>query len=581
METTHTNHLVRNGEPGTADRLPITVPQHGTLPPDGQPQNGHSSPNGHAVPSTGSGLAAPASPSPNGSAGSGLDHRLAAQAKTAAQAKRGPADETDTIARRRDEDGQPLPNRVVWLSPPLSSDARVKDTALQRTLGVIDAEFPARGGAFEHLFDDGVQAARQRHLDRERFEWEKLDNDNAEIERRNLALEARRAELEALRDAATAADRQTILALDEPLRQANQEAARACAAAGFDFDPQQPSSVHLMAHQPLSLHALSGGMSLPFEEADQHWGERIARITDIVSGVLFGTSVALLSGIIEASGLRSMDTGTLVIWLVFAGVGAALTVKASEAITGKVREVSERFWLGRPAREWWPMLGWAILAAGALLVVWIVVDANGLMKLAELHSRNGGGAAPLSPPVMFCLGAVAALPFVWFAVARGNKLGRFFAVRNRLLAEQAREFLERDAEIRSRPAFQEALRTIGCVMEIHHQRRALEARVAVTAEPFEVERRTLDAQKADPRSDLGTDAKLRLQDTQQDWAGATAEWAALRDDLLDEIEPRQNPARGAAAGDIARRNRTGLRAPRKKGWLSRIGEGIKRLFGRR
>ena len=481
------------------------------------------------------------------------------------------ARERDLIPRQRDEDNQPLPNRIVFQWPAMFSDRKIRDTAFAKPLDAIAEKNPGQAGMLEALWDESLLGLRQCHIDARTEALDKMNLENEETQRRNLALEGRRAEIEAECDKATQTDREALPALDEPLVGANAGAGKAMSLAGHEFDPAHPSTGTLLSHEPLDLHTLAGRHQLPFHEEDKDWGNRLALWTDIVSGALFGTSFALVCNIVQTSQLSAPG-----VWLpkalcvVMMVPGAAIALKVGETFAGWMRESRAIFWLGRPGDEVRRMNLMIALKALPVVALWIAVDGFGLMKMAALTGQNSGKqSAPLV--VTLALGAAVAIPFMWFALARGWRHGCFIGCLKRLLHEQEAEFAARDAGIRARPQTQEALARVADVLDLHRRMEWLKARIAQTGQPFHEKCAALDAQKREMRTDLNEAEQKLIQDADNDRIGGCGAWRDEFQNLLDQIEPIQ-PAQ-VRVGARTQSERTN-REPKRPGLLARLAQKV-------
>ena len=378
-----------------------------------------------------SGQPAPTQPqsSPNGGAPEpkaatpqrDLTARKEAQPHAHKVAELGTAGENDPLPPPMDKDGQPKQRRIVFQSPVPPSARPVKETARQKSIDEIAKVFPGRGNELEADLDDGVQSARDHLLEDERVAWERLGNENAEVERRNLALEARRAELETERDQLLQPDKERLLKLGEPLAQACGTAGATVTRAHGVFDPQNVDALVIRNSMAMPLPALAGRLALPLVPEDARFGEDMGRVLEIGSGMLFGTSMGLMAGFFEVSALQGLRPGTLVVWLIWMGLGAVVTTEASHALVASAAHTNELRWVGQSPKVWGPASLRTTLEATAVLAIWAMVDGNGIMKGVSLLAANNGGSANWLLPVTAGLASVVGL--VGFCLWRGKRQG--------------------------------------------------------------------------------------------------------------------------------------------------------------
>ncbi len=523
-----------------------------------------------------------ATSAPSGEPPRDLQRRLEAQPHAQSLPEATEARERDAIPRRRDDEGRPIPNTVVFHWPALFSGRTLRETALARAFDALGEKLPVRTALLEAQWDDALLPVRERHIRANDEAWERLRLENEETQRRNLALEARREELERERDAATRANREALDALAAPLEAANHAASDALARAGHPFDPSAPSTETLLAHEPLSLRTLAGALSLPFDENDRDWGEHLVRWSSLASGAVLGTSVVLLTGLLQTSQLTSSGNWLAkALWLFFVAVGYGVAHEILEALTSGARDVWSRFWMRRAASEWRPL---AYALGGQTLViafVWSLVDGFGLAKLGALKGLTGGTAHSIPIVAIAATGLVVSLPFLFFALARGAVQGRFHGLLNVLLHEQEAEFCARDAEIRSRPEVQAALARVADVLDLHREAGLLRERIETTAALFETERAVLEAQKCAMRRALSEEERQLIQDSHNDWVGACGAWRGEFEQLLAAIEPLPAPGQWNV-GDRTDTERTPSRSGQatRRGWLARLGERVRGWFHR-
>ena len=519
-----------------------------------------------------SGHPAPVQPkaSPNGGAPQpktatpDLTTRKEAQPHAHKVAKLGKAGENDPLPPSFDDEGQPKTRRIVFQSPTPPSARPVKDTARKQGIEEIAKEFPGRAAELEAELDDGVQAARDRHLDDERAAWERLENENAEVERRNMALETRRAELETERDEAIQPDKERLLKLQEPLAQACGHAGAAVTRAHGVFDPENVDALVIRNSMAMPLAALAGRLALPLVPEDRDWGENVARWTDIGSGMLFGTSLGLLAGFFEVSALQTLQPGPLAMWLISMGLGSVVTVEASHSLVGSAARLSELRWVGQDAKGCAPALLRLTGETAALLTIWTMVDGHGIMKSVSLHAANNGGGGG-GAMMTLAAGAAAAVPFVAFALTRGSRQGRLRGVTLKLQGAQ-------EDELRARSEVAEAMAAVSQVTEIERQQWVVSERIAQMCQPFEVELSRLAALVREPRFDLHESEKQKLRKTHDEWFEAFGDWKAEWRRLIDLVEPLRGKPRSKPNGERVTRqggSRLGLWERLKDWWQQR------------
>lgn len=470
-------------------------------------------------------------------AASNAERRLASQRRERTASLNLTGRESDPLSRLRDKWGNPIGRLHVGVIPAMPDDKKVEETRLARVFELLQETMPIRANKLARDYDHVVREQLVRLREMVRQAKDELNAFNAEIVRRNQALEARKAELEMQRDGATETDRNAVVALDSPLAQAHQAAAEKVALAGGAYEPQNPAAECVLRHTCQPLLVLAGEHGLPYDESDAHWSDTASQVANVLTGILFGTSLAILPGIVDADELKSGQTSTIIVWALFAAIGWAITHKAGEFLAGWARDVSERYWLGRPASEWGKVLAVTIIKAVAVYFVWTVVDSKGLMKLAELNGATGAGGHQMGALATWALGSVVSLAFVGAAITKGAYKGRYLGVRNRLLGLQEAAFQLLDEKIRACPLVQAALNAIARVQELTREKAMLETRVVQVAAPFNEEITRLEAEKEEPCDDVSPDVKTRLQDAFDDWHIANSAWERQLDDAIEQAEP--------------------------------------------
>lgn len=497
--------------------------------------------------------------------------RQAAQPHAHEPADLGVAGENDPLPPPLDKDGLPKQRPIVFISPVPPSANPVKDTARQRVIQKLEEHFPLRAPELEADLDEGVQAQRERHLDLERREWEQLTHSNAEIERRNLAIEARRAELERERDAASADDRERLQKVHEELQAANQQAATAVPRAHGVFDASRVEINAIRDSMRWSVMALAGRLGLPFAPDDEHWGENAEKWTDPASGALFGTSLGVMIGVVELSSLKSLRIGAFVMWAVMMLVGLAVAVESGRALEGGAARLQAARRLKAPASEWLPILAVLMFKTVVIVSAWTWVDAHGLMKVLNMAAANMG-RGPVSPLVGLAAGTAISVSFAAFALERGTKRSNWSTVKTLLEAAQ-------EDDLRTRTEVSEALDAVGQVIESQRQQSSLLERIAQIEAPFNAETARLASFVREPRLGLDESAHQRLRQSHDCWAASFGSWKGSLEQLLDEAEPLKGPAspfRGQQQGE----QETTRRPVPRQGWFARLGKKVRGWFGR-
>lgn len=505
-----------------------------------------------------------AAPSDSATPQPDLTTRKEAQPHAHKVAKLGAAGENDPLPPQLDKDGQPKTRRIVFQAPTPPSARPIKETARQRGIEEMGKEFPVHASELEAEFDEGVQAARVRHLDDERALWERLENENEEVERRNLALEAQRAELEGERDQLIQPDKEQQLKLQESLAQACGTAGASVTRAHGVFDPQNVDALVVRNSMAMPLAALAGRLALPFVPSDETFGEKFGRVAEIGSGILFGTSMGLLAGFFEASAIQGLRPGTLVVCLIWMGLGVVVATEASHALVASAAHANELRWVGQSPKVWKAASLRTAFEAAVLLTIWSVVDGHGIMKGVSLFATNNGSSVNLLLPL--AAGAAMVVAFVGCALWRGQRQGRLRGVTLKLQGVQ-------EDELRARPEVAQAMAAVSRVSEIERQQRVVGERIEQTRQPFDGEIARLVTLVKEPRFDLHESDKRRLEKTHDEWFESFRDWKSFWRHLAGLVEPLRGKARSGVSGERVSRqsgSQSGL-CDRIKGWWARRG----------
>lgn len=495
-----------------------------------------------------------------------VETRAEAQPKAAKAANRAEGNLNDPISRPRDEEGQPKPRPLVYLSPGLLSGRSLQDTNLPRLLEVIAKAFPAQAEKLAFLYEDGVRFNKTQFDDLDRLAREELANGNAEIERRNRALTALQGRLEREMQARTKSEEAALLALDNPLSTAHREAAKAVSGAGGDYDPAQPNSDCVLRARPLPLQVVTGINGLPWTPSDN--SKRIPswllHILKFGVGAAIGVSVGLLVPFFEPSNIGQKGGEVLV----SLGLGYIAAAGGGMAVRGFTAQASERYWLARFGKFgpmfWVPATILAGGVAGVLMIVEAVAETLGLLGAAKIGAENNGGET-LPWFVFFSVGLLVTVGYIGVMAIEGARDGRSDVIHNRAQALQHEEFVPRDKEERADEKVRNALEKLAVVREVGRQVAALQTRIQTLCEPFQLKIEKLETLKREPQNGLSPATLELLRDAHDNWAGPNGDWLACLDRLLTEIEPI-GAARRRDVGDY-RRNASN---PQRRGFLARL-----------
>ena len=465
----------------------------------------------------------------------GLLRRLAAQWRAPGQAGRGVSEQHDPLTRERDAHGNPKPRIEVFLAPPATDDKPLETTPLKGALDVVAAQSPGRAAWLHHFYNHRVQPALARLHDVVREEWERVFKANAEVERHNAALTAHQADLEVERDEATRVDREALVVLDSPLAESHGVAAEKVALAGGSYDPQNPSPSCVLRHQPLDLRAIAGRDAIPYPEDNAHvkLSHTASLVLSGLIGTMVGVSVGIIAGVLHASRL-----GTELPQLAgCALLGSGAAFAGGRFVKGLFYESANLRAMGKSASSWMSAFGLGTLASAAIVVIEAVVEQQGLLKLAALQTAFGGSQA--GGAVFFAVGMLFGLPYIGAYAYTGWAEGTNAGALNRLQGIQETEFRTLNDEVRSRPTVQSALNAIARVVELLHEKAALETRVEATAAPFNAEIAQCEAGKREPQHELDTSARYRIQDAYDNWNGAQLLFDRQFEESLYGAEPTQ------------------------------------------
>lgn len=464
-----------------------------------------------------------------------LLRRLSAQRRAPGQSERGMADQHDPLTRRRDTQGNPLPRVEAFLAPPAADDKPLETTPMRGALEVIAAQAPGRAAWLHHFYNHRVQPALTRLNDVVRDEWELVAKSNAEIERHNVALTARQADLDGDRDEATLPDRQAIEALGKPIGEAHRDAAEKVSLAGGSYDPSNPSPDCVLRHKPLDLRAIAGRDGLPHHEDNVHvkLSQTMALALSGLVGTMVGVSVGIIGGVLHAA--RLADELPQLAGCALLGSGAALA--GGRWVKGLFYESAQMRAMGKPASSWVPAFALGTAAGASIIVIEAVVEQQGLLKLSALQNAFGGSGA--GGAIFFAVGMLFGLPYIGAYAYSGWAEGTNAGTRNRLEGIRETEFRAQDDKVRALPVVQTALDAIARVNELGREKSALETRVEATAAPFNAEIAACEADKREPRHELDTPARHRIQDAYDNWNGAQLLFDRQFEEALHGAEPAQ------------------------------------------
>jgi len=350
----------------------------------------------------------------------------------------------------------------------------------------------------------------------------------------NGEIESAQAGLESDRDAATTDDRQAILDLDSPIADAHQDAAQKVAAAGGTYDASNPlDEKAVLRHERIPLEALAARIDAPMPTLESirtaNW---FGWLMVAIVGLLMGLSIGIISGICQPDP-RSLCNNwavTLVAWAVGFGIagGTKFAVKYLWYLAGQY------CYFGKPAHRW--ISGLSVAGVGSLVLLGsdMAVEQQGLLAVKHAHQllmtvggRTGAIAQTSSDGVMLWVALIVSLGLVICAAVEGYMSGRRHVIVTRLTALQDDLFREEDLARRSDPAVQTVLHAVGNVGELLRRHAHMTERIAKTAEPFETEIETLEAQRKPLLEDLPEESRRRVQDARDDLHGAQAEWDAM------------------------------------------------------
>jgi hypothetical protein len=451
----------------------------------------------------------------------------------------------DEITKRRDSEGNRLGNDFAY-DTPLVADVPVDETHLAVALNVIAERFPATAAFLRHYHDSILlnMIAEEHRVQRE--EYEKSRRRNAQAAAANpstdMALQALRTERERL----VAPFREEEQSLIPELSEAHSAAVMACATAGILYKPEEPKAAlpELLRHAtPMPTSVASANAELPDTETDRaillpKWASWLC--TALV-GVLNGTSLGLVGHLFGADDLQ--DGPWIAIFTAIIGVAGAALGKVSLGFLGQ--QVGEAYWL---RRRWDGRV--RILAATAFTYACLVFLIDLLLERAGIMAYVSLELAALQQTPTFIdqltwllVGGFVMLGYVLSSLGEGILSGRRQTIKNLVAARQHAD--DRDAEESRRmdPAVQAAFGAVSNVLEVLARRTELSARVVEAAAPCDAQIARLVAERPTAGTDLGEEAKRRIQDAHDNAQGAQLFFNERLDAALRAVETLDRPQR--------------------------------------
>ena len=474
--------------------------------------------------------------------------------------------EQDLKVRNRDRFG----NRLGWFyhfNIPTIEDLPLAQTALGEAVAHIRESLPLWAAELAHFYDHKLRPAFRRLLAVRDEEDERLEAFNRRAQRLHAQADADQARLTEERDAATLGTRNDVLALDDALTAAHQDASLKAARVGGAYDPQNPSPACVLRHDRRPLEVIAAEMALPWTHADSRdvMSVRLAWLTTNLVGVLIGISIGVMAGMVPADNL----TGRPLLLAIFAALGLAPAWAGKYALRLSGREASQRYWLGRSWTNWAPF---ALLAAGVALVLLLTdsyVEREGLLanvRLREMvmHLSSGTAGGGASHETTFFFAAILlSFPYIALNLWDGYLRGRHDACMNRVRARQEQEFEVADRERRAEPEVQTALDAIVRALDLLRHKGMLIARIGEMAAPFEQRIGKAEATRIPEREAPDEQACCRIQDALDNFLGAQALFDRMFEEARWECERPSGFWRGLW------RSLFGYRPPRSRGGNAR------------
>jgi hypothetical protein len=440
----------------------------------------------------------------------------------------------DTLTRQRDAQGNSLAGTYAYDLPTVD-DVPLEQTAWAHLVALAEKSNPALAYDLHAFYERKLRPSIHRVLDVRRQEEEAVSRRNAAASAHNKQLEAKIAKLRQDEQLLTQKDKAALAALEDPLSRAHQEAAHRVALAGGFYDPQMPDPSCVLRHAPASLEALAAELRLPWTPDDEkaRLPKALAYVLTVGVGLLIGVSLGIMGRFYTPDLL--LRRWPLV--LLFGVVGVVISMAAGESLKLFYKSVSERYWLGRPASSWVPLLAAALCFSLVLLVADSYVEQQGLMAIVRLEeamralSRHDGNHE--TPGFLYFLaGIILSLPYIGMNAWHGYLLGRYQACLNRLIAERDRRYAAADAASRGQMEVQRALAAISHVHDLLRIKKTREEGIRVVQAQFQAEIDELTARRLNDKTELDDRARARIQDAVRNYHGAQRDW----DQLLEEAK---------------------------------------------
>jgi hypothetical protein len=308
-------------------------------------------------------------------------------------------------------------------------------------------------------------------------------------------------ELQSARDLACAPERDHLAALGHRVAAAHLEACTKVARVAGRYDSAATDLLVVPQEQPLPEEVAAARLKLPWTPGDQDVIPSWIWIITALIGAATGASIGIAGGFYEADALLR-HTGKV---LSFMALGWGISTAMMYSLIMVFKAVGERYWLGRPAGSWAPLLAFGSALGVFYVVLHSKADQMGLMALARLHEKLLFSGAPSSNGKQmdyFLLGCTVTAGHIVLSSLRGYHIGRYHACRNRVLDYCRTEWDERLKLWRERKDVQQAIEAVANAQELTRQQEQCQARLQVIEAAHTAKIEVLEAEQANPSPNL-------------------------------------------------------------------------------
>jgi hypothetical protein len=373
------------------------------------------------------------------------------------------------------KNGVPL---VFELKDPSLLDS-LNEGSLRSMLTVIANALPLDATLLSHIFQDKVLPARKAKAEANAALAEAIEQAEmkaaAELERAEAVIEQKEAE----KEQAMAPHLAKISEKEAKLEAAHEAAGKACAKAGFSYDPENPSAAKPTAIHLLTTSEAAADMGLPF---DNDQGGKLTKIAStlgsIVIGILVGVSLGIVAGILHPDRL----TNQFGLTAMAACVGTALTLFMRYGVTAAFRTAAQATYMEQGRANKAVKYAAALAAVVALFGFDVFVEREGVLKLAKsanmFAALSGKAAQPQNELIYVLVAAVVTAGYFVFSGYEGYLKGRKMSVVQRSEAFIEKVHREAHDNAAKTPEAQAAMDAVAAVLAAKAQLALAEEKAA-------------------------------------------------------------------------------------------------------